>query len=445
MPQQSWYSISELDPGTQLGPYSVMGELGRGGGGVLYCVEDTRSGQFAAMKVLSHELAEKAKNVRRFLQEVRAINLIGHPNIVETYDVGTLPDDRPYYIMELLDGNDLSQELLLRGRMSPQQALEILEPLSAALHAAHEAGVIHRDVKCSNIFLAEATGKRIVKLLDFGIAKLIDGQSDGSTITTIGRVLGTPHVMAPEQLKGFPVDRRVDVYALGIVAYRLVTGKLPFRGNTPAALAQLHLSAEPIAPSSLAPVPKAIDGVIARGLAKTPEARYEDAMAFLDAFRCAVSGESARRAPAMAEAIAIYLDLRIAETDDGDEVDEELLDDLWNIIDTSERTLLNAGLRIALQTETATLAVFLTPASRKRADAAMSRMRNLAWGLYEILQNRPTPDPRVHINMCIRRDRALVLATAHDPEGIAGPVLDVRVWAPRENMHGVVESTSSNQ
>src|SRR5262249_28665743 len=144
--------------------------------------------------------------------------MLRHPNIVEIYDIGTLPDRRPYYVMEYLSGRTLSTILDEQGRLSPLEALEVLEPVCAALIAAHAAGVIHRDVKASNIMVDMAGGRPgTVKLLDFGIAKLIGPQETPIGLTSEGRQVGTLTIMAPEQLLGGPVDARIDIYALGVL------------------------------------------------------------------------------------------------------------------------------------------------------------------------------------------------------------------------------------
>ena len=166
-------------PGTFAGSYVLKRELASGGGGTVYEAQHRLLGRRAAVKVLRRELAGSPQMVARFLREALAVNMIKHPNIVDIYEFGELPDGRPFYVMELLEGTDLRSVLHDQGRISPPEVLEYLEPVCSALEAAHARGIVHRDLKASNIFIAATSNgdnsapKRVVKLLDFGIAKLL--------------------------------------------------------------------------------------------------------------------------------------------------------------------------------------------------------------------------------------------------------------------------------
>jgi serine/threonine-protein kinase len=225
----------------------------------------------------------------RFVREARAVNAIRHPNIVDIYGFGRLPDGRPYHVMELLDGADLEAVLRKEGPFSKQRALEVLRPVCSALDAAHAMGVIHRDLKASNIVLGTRDGQPLVKLLDFGIAKLIDRSAIGVTIATpIGQHIGTPYAMAPEQIRGTTVDARTDVYALGVLLFQLLTGRVPFAGDDNTEIERMHIMEPPPKPSRYIDVGDAVDAVVLRCMEKTPASRYPSARAFLAALEDAV-------------------------------------------------------------------------------------------------------------------------------------------------------------
>ncbi|WP_233561559.1 serine/threonine-protein kinase, partial [Sorangium cellulosum] len=206
------FSRGELPCGARAGDYSVVTPIARGGCGAVYEARQLRTGARVAMKVLHGTLAASPKMVKRFLREIEVVRRLNHPGIVEIYDVGELADGRPFYVMEHLDGLTLDVLLRQEGRFSPEQALDLLEPVCSALDAAHAAGIIHRDVKGSNIFVSRGAPRK-VKLLDFGIAKLMEAEDGPTGFTTAGRAPGTLTIMAPEQILGGPIDARVDVYA----------------------------------------------------------------------------------------------------------------------------------------------------------------------------------------------------------------------------------------
>ena len=242
-----------LKPGTLRGAYVLKKELASGGGGTVYEAQHRILGRRAAVKVLRRQLAASPQMVARFVQEARAVNMIKHPSIVDIFEFDDLPDGRPFYVMELLEGIDLRSILTERGRFPPGEVLEILEPVCSALQAAHDLGIVHRDLKASNIFIANVGGKRVVKLLDFGIAKLLHPDAGEGGLTVVGTRLGTSYTMAPEQIRGDGVDARTDIYALGVVLYHLLTGQYPFRAETMTDIERQHLEAPPPRPSQAAP------------------------------------------------------------------------------------------------------------------------------------------------------------------------------------------------
>jgi serine/threonine-protein kinase len=237
-----------LKNGTKIEGYVIDGILGRGGMGVVYSATHTVIGKKCAIKVLRAEVSSNPTHMQRFIQEARAVNEIGHPNIIDIFDFGQLPDGRAYHLMDLMVGESL-RERLNRGPLSPDEAAVVLESVASALTAAHEKGFIHRDLKPDNIFLTTVPdGPPQVKLLDFGLAKLMPDVGTSPFVTKTGIMLGTPEYMSPEQARGEPADYRTDVYALGIVTYECLVGERPFppTGDTYLAL-QYH--AEEPAPS----------------------------------------------------------------------------------------------------------------------------------------------------------------------------------------------------
>ncbi len=242
----------EFPPGTLAGEYILEGFIARGGCGVVYGARHVRSGRPAAVKVLSEAVAHSRRVVDRFAREIDVLRSISHPNIVEIYGVGELNNYQPFYVMERLEGQTLDALIRSETRLTPRETLELMELVCAALAAAHTAGIVHRDVKASNIFICSGS-PRTVKLLDFGIAKMMAPEEGSTWLTTAGRMPGTPSIMAPEQILGGPIDARVDVYALGVLLHRMLVGRLPFHTHDMDEMVRKHLEEQPLPPSSAGP------------------------------------------------------------------------------------------------------------------------------------------------------------------------------------------------
>ena len=253
------------------GNYEVLRVIGEGGMGKVYEARHTRlhTKRFA-VKLLHHELAREPEVVTRFQREAEAASVLMHPNVVGVYDVNTSADGRPYIVAELLEGEELGKYLDRLGRLPAVEAVHIVRQGCRALAAAHAAGIVHRDVKPENVFLAGPSAT--VKVLDFGISKVAEF-SDGLTKT--GTVMGTPDYMAPEQARGDRVDARADIYAVGAILYRALTGRKPFEGSDPMAILTAVLTQEPERPSTLEPsIPLSLELIVQRTMAKNPAQRF---------------------------------------------------------------------------------------------------------------------------------------------------------------------------
>jgi len=259
-----------------VGEYRVTGVIGRGGMGIVHAGVHALLDKPVAIKILSDHSSE-SQLVRRFIQEARLVNRIGHPNIIDIFAYGVLPDGRPYHVMERHPGRSLDQLLADKTRLSLEEALPLLEGTACGLEAAHQLGIVHRDLKPTNIFLVERPDQTPrVKLLDFGIAKLLGSESDSSVKTRTGTILGSPEYMSPEQCMGKKeVDHRSDIYSFGVIAYRMLTGETPFHASTAVDARFLHLHVRPPAPSKVFGLPEALEAILLRALEKQPEQRFQ--------------------------------------------------------------------------------------------------------------------------------------------------------------------------
>jgi serine/threonine-protein kinase len=256
-----------------VGEYRITGKLGEGGMGEVYAGVHPVIGKKVAIKVLSAALSHDAGIVQRFIQEARAVNQIGHRNIIDIFAFGQLPSGRQYFVMEFLPGRSLKERLDQQSPLDYAEGFSLLLQVCDALQAAHAEGIVHRDLKPDNIYVAEAkSGERTVKLLDFGIAKLLRTE-EGLGQTRTGQPIGTPLYMSPEQCLGRAVDHRTDVYALGVILFEVFTGRLPFPGPSYIEAVNGHISEPPPRPRTLAEIPPALEALILACLAKEAAAR----------------------------------------------------------------------------------------------------------------------------------------------------------------------------
>jgi serine/threonine protein kinase len=259
-----------LEPGAIVGSYRVDGQIARGGMSAIYRATHTALDRVVALKLLSGDMANDATTRERFTNEWRIAAGLRHPNILTVYDAGEV-DGQLFLAMELIEGGDLADVIDKTGALAPDRALSILAQTGAALDAAHAAGLVHRDVKPANVLLA---GDRAY-LTDFGLSKVL---GRNSRLTAPGRMVGTAEYLAPEQIRGEPVDARTDVYALGCMFYEVLTGSSPFKADSDFVLMYAHLEHDaPLVTDTSSGLPPAVDEVVTRAMAKHPDDRYASA------------------------------------------------------------------------------------------------------------------------------------------------------------------------
>ncbi|MGB3050598.1 MAG: serine/threonine-protein kinase [Polyangiales bacterium] len=258
--------------------YRVVAPIGRGAMGTVYRVEHTQISKVMAIKLLHRELQEEPENVARFHREAESASRLNHPNTVHVFDFGRTKSGSLYLVMEYVDGDDLSKVLEKEGAMPFGRVAYLCAQVAGSVSDAHAAGIVHRDLKPENIVIAEGRDGETAKVLDFGLAKLFEGNV-GTQVTSSGTIVGTPYYMSPEQIHGQELDGRSDIYAMGAIMYECVVGHPPFDAPNPVGVLSKHLSEEPLRPSARSPlsVPAEADEIIMRCLQKDPELRYQTA------------------------------------------------------------------------------------------------------------------------------------------------------------------------
>ncbi|MGH9902191.1 MAG: serine/threonine protein kinase, partial [Pyrinomonadaceae bacterium] len=283
------------------GQYEVEAFIAQGGMGAVYRARHILLGDRVVIKTLKSEMRNNSEWLRRFQREGQAARRFRHPNSVTVYDLRTASDGMIYMVMEFVEGHSLDKEMRARGRFSPPEALEVLEPVADVLDAAHAVGVVHRDLKPENVMIGAASeGSRpFVKLLDLGIAKMMgvgDAHAgEATSLTVAGQLLGTPYYMSPEQWGELPrdggagVDGRTDVYSLALIFYEMVAGRKPFDAQTLADLRRKHVSTPPPLLHEIAPeVPEGFGLAIARALSKDRGDRHTTAGELVNEMRAAL-------------------------------------------------------------------------------------------------------------------------------------------------------------
>jgi beta-lactam-binding protein with PASTA domain/predicted Ser/Thr protein kinase len=284
------------------GRYRVVNRIGSGGMADVWCADDTQLGRKVALKLLHPRFAEDDEFVERFRREASSAAGLQHPNVVGVFDRGEW--DGTYYIaMEYLPGRTLKQLVRDHGALDPALAVSLVVQILKAARFAHRRGIVHRDIKPHNVIVDEE-GR--AKVTDFGIARA--GASD---MTETGSIMGTAQYLSPEQAQGHPVDSRADLYSIGVVLYELLTGHVPFDGESPVTIALKHVSEDPVPPGQMNPeVSPELDAVVMRAMAKDPNQRFQDADSFVAALQHAMAGEHPTGAPLLPDPVA---ELRAAD------------------------------------------------------------------------------------------------------------------------------------
>lgn len=257
------------------GRYEVLERLGAGGMAIVYKAKDLLLNRIVTIKVLREQFASDEDFIRRFRREAQSAASLSHPNIVSVYDVGK-DGDTEYIVMEYVEGRNLKEIIREYAPLSTDQSINLGRQITEAIQNAHEHHIIHRDIKPHNILV---TSDGHAKVTDFGIARAVSS----ATVTHTGDIIGSVHYLSPEQAKGLPSNEQSDIYSLGIILYELITGKVPYDGETPIAIALKHLQEQPVLPSKINPrIEKEFETVIMRAIAKSPEQRYLSAKDLLE-------------------------------------------------------------------------------------------------------------------------------------------------------------------
>ncbi|MBW2529022.1 MAG: protein kinase [Deltaproteobacteria bacterium] len=275
--------------------YCLDEEIGRGGMGTVWRATDTRLGRDVAVKLLTRPSDDTDDPVdKRFEREAKAVAALRSPHIVQIYDYG-VEHDAPFMVMELLEGSSLKKRLYRRHRLELDEVVQLVRHVARALATAHEAGLVHRDLKPGNIYLVPDRDRELAKVLDFGIAKALTGPLSKEKLTNVGSVLGTPAYMSPEQVLTDPVDGRADLWSLGVVAFQAITGYRPFEGPAGEIVSQICTAPAPQCSKLRPDAPPEIDAFFAKALAKRPKDRFQEAMELSDELALAAgTGASSR-------------------------------------------------------------------------------------------------------------------------------------------------------
>ena len=294
-PEDAGEGGNDLSGTVLLNRYKILKKLGEGGMGTVYLAEHITIRKKVAIKVLSGEFAHKSDLVERFLQEARAASMIPQENVVEITDFGDTPDGSVFFVMEHLSGEDLSDTVKREGALPWERVKPIMLQVCAALQAAHDAGIIHRDMKPENCFrIKRGKNEDFIKVLDFGIAKVTSDEGEGGKgLTRTGMIFGTPEYMSPEQAQGQKADHRVDVYAAGVIMFELLTGRVPFTADTFMGILTKHMFDVPEAPSSVAPqnnITAEMEAIILKAMQKDRDLRFQDMDEMAEAIRVVGTG-----------------------------------------------------------------------------------------------------------------------------------------------------------
>jgi eukaryotic-like serine/threonine-protein kinase len=446
-------TADELPVNHAVGDYTIDSVLGDGGFSTVYAAHHNVARHLVALKVLHRRWCLVPQIVARFLREAEVVRQIDNPNIVALHEVGWIDGDRPFLVMERLDGTSLGKILNQRGSLPIRETLDYFEPICNGLGAAHRSGIVHRDLKPSNVMVSHPGQPFWVKLIDFGIAKLV--APEAPRLTRTGSQVGTMTAMSPEQLLGQPVDWRADIYSLGVLLYQCVTGQRPFAGST-VTLEQMHLQAPAPRASRVAPVGSAIDRVILRCMQKDPDRRYLSVDTFLIDLRAAVqevgadapfsiiSGEQSApvQAPVLTtvKVVGLYAEVLVSgRTVDPDALDDDALDEIELVVDRVASRSQEDGHVLALRTSTSAMACRVVEEADQQA--AMERMVDAARRLAGELRGRSTTSGRIDVAMYLEIGEAQRSGSG-DAQTLSGPFIEDRPWMAAPPVPGTWMSRS---
>ena len=322
-----------LTPGATLGPYTIRAEFGHGGMGVVYTAHDPRLKRQVAIKLLTADLTRDETAKQRFLQEAQAASALDHPNICTIYEINETPDGRLYLVMAYYEGETLKQRIE-RGALAVDEATDIATQVGRGLAEAHGAGIVHRDIKPANLLLSTSG---VVKILDFGLAKLAGTEE----MTQTGRVVGTVAYMSPEQARGQEVDQRTDIWSLGVVLYEMLSGHQPFQGENLLALSGA-IQQDP--PPALTGDSSSLSVVVSRALHKSQSQRFQAITALLVELRDATSQTAQATNQPDVPSIAVLPFADMSAKKDQDYFCEGMAEEIINALTTLE------GLKVASRT-----------------------------------------------------------------------------------------------
>ena len=326
-----------LSPGATLGPYAIRAELGHGGMGVVYTAHDPRLKRQVAIKLLTADLTRDETAKQRFLQEAQAASALDHPNICTIYEINETDDGQLYLVMAYYEGETLKQRIE-RGPLALDDAIEIAMQVGHGLAEAHGAGIVHRDIKPANLLIAKGG---VVKILDFGLAKLAGAEG----VTQTGTTVGTVAYMSPEQARGQEVDHRTDIWSLGVVLYEILTGQQPFQGDNLLAISNAILESEPVSLTRLrAGTSAALARVVTRSLANSRDGRYQSVGDLLDELRNATAAAAQATSQPEVPSIAVLPFADMSPEKDQDYFCEGLAEELIDALARLE------GLRVVART-----------------------------------------------------------------------------------------------
>ena len=322
-----------LTPGASLGPYMIAAELGHGGMGVVYTAHDPRLKRKVAIKLLTADLTRDDTAKQRFLQEAQAASALDHPNICTIFEINETPDGQLYLVMAYYEGETL-KERIERGPLALDEAVDIATQVGQGLAEAHSAGIVHRDIKPANLLIAKGG---VVKILDFGLAKLAGAEG----VTQTGTTVGTVAYMSPEQARGEEVDRRTDIWSLGVVFYEMLAGEPPFQGENLLALSKAILESPP---SSLAGAASSAQSVVTRALSKVQSQRYQAVTDLLEGLRSTARPTPDASGPSDIPSIAVLPFADMSPEKDQDYFCEGMAEEIINALTALD------GLHVASRT-----------------------------------------------------------------------------------------------